>query len=156
MGIDPGLRNTGIGVIEVDSDKKDLNISFMKLIETESDEPDYKRLFKIYSDIFRVIEEISPDVSAMENIYLDRSHPSSGLGVAYAKGAVSIALAQKNIKLYEYEPMEVKLAITGNGRASKEQVRKMILSRLSLDKKISQHICDALASALCHIQREVI
>jgi len=156
MGIDPGLRNTGIGVIEIDNkdDKKNIKISFMELIETESNISDYKRLYKIYSNIVRIIEVISPDVSAMENIYLDRAHPSSGLSVAYAKGAISIALAQKEINLYEYEPMEVKLAITGNGRASKEQVRKMIINRLGIDIKTPQHICDALAVALCYVQRE--
>ncbi|MGQ9706471.1 MAG: crossover junction endodeoxyribonuclease RuvC [bacterium] len=155
MGIDPGIRNTGIGVIKVDNKEKDkINIALIKLIETDSVLPDYKRLFMIYSNVCEIISNISPDVSAMENIYLDRIHPSSGLGIAYAKGAIIIALAKKDIKLYEYEPMEVKLAITGNGRASKEQVRKMIVDRLKIDTKTPHHICDALAVALCYIQRE--
>ncbi|HEC80168.1 MAG: Holliday junction resolvase [Candidatus Coatesbacteria bacterium] len=153
MGIDPGLANTGLGIIEFNESEGIVSIT-SDVINTRTIDLEYKRLYKIYSKMIDIIDHTKPHIASMENVFVDRSTMSSGIGVAYAKSAIAVALAQRDIALFEYEPSTIKMAITGNGRASKEQVRRMVKQRLGISERVTQHVCDALASALCHIQRE--
>lgn len=149
MGIDPGLANTGFGVVDVENNK--LKFVSYGVIETRADESHEIRLLAIYNRLCAVIEEFMPDVAEMETLYFARN-TSSALAVAEAKGVISLCFAQKNIPLFAYTPNQIKYSVTGTRNADKETVQNCVKLLLKLkDIPKPDHASDALAGAITHI-----
>lgn len=158
LGIDPGLNITGYGVIEQNGET--ITVHEAGVVRTNTDESMEKRLLSIGRDIESVIEQFQPDAIAIEELYSHYKHPRTAIIMGHARGIVFMKAAQANIRVYPYASTKVKNALTGNGRASKQQVQHMICSTLSLDSVPEPpDVADALAVALCHIrtiQREQV
>jgi len=148
LGIDPGSRLTGYGVIKTDGQSHTYVAS--GCIRTPTGEmPD--RLSVIYHDISEVIQQYRPEEAAIENIFICKN-PSSALKLGHARGAALVALASSGLLISEYAPRLVKQAIVGYGAAQKSQVQHMICIMLKLSDVPQADAADALAVALCHAQ----
>lgn len=149
IGIDPGLANTGWGIIESDGIRfKYINHG---TIETNNKSDSNQRLTYIYSRLDEILEEYKPTHGGVETLYFAKN-VSSALPVAQARGVQLLALGHKNIVTGEYTPIQIKQAVVGNGRADKKQVQEMVKLLLKL-KEIPKpdHAADALAAAICHV-----
>ena len=108
------------------------------------------RLVMIHERIREVIEAYQPEAGAVEKVFMAKN-PQSALVLGQARGSALLALAQSELDLSEYSALEIKRAVTGTGRATKEQVQHMIRVLLGMDRKPPQDAADALACAICHI-----
>ena len=149
LGIDPGLANTGFGVVDF-CDGRYRMVSY-GCITTKSDQPHGERLLTIYSRLCAVIDEFQPDEAGMETLYFARN-VTSAMGVAEARGVVTLCLAQHNIPLGEYQPNQIKQAVTGTASADKELVERYVKILLGLKTEPKpDHAADALAGAITHL-----
>ena len=149
LGIDPGLANTGFGIIDFANGRYRM-VSY-GCISTDANAPHGERLMKIYSNLCAVIDEFRPDESGMETLYFARN-VSSAMGVAEARGVVTLCLAQHGIKLGEYTPNQIKQAVCGTTSADKALVEKYVKILLGLEVEPKpDHAADALAGAITHI-----
>ena len=149
LGIDPGLANTGFGVVDFCEGRYRM-VSY-GCITTKADQPHGERLLTIYSRLCAVIDEFQPDEAGMETLYFSRN-VTSAMGVAEARGVVTLCLAQHNIKLGEYQPNQIKLAVTGTAAADKELVERYVKILLGLKTQPKpDHAADALAGAITHL-----
>ncbi|MGN0731503.1 MAG: crossover junction endodeoxyribonuclease RuvC [Treponema sp.] len=149
LGIDPGLANTGFGVIDFYNGRYRM-VSY-GAITTESAEPHSQRLLTIYNRLCAVIDEFKPTEAGMETLYFAKN-VSSAMGVSEARGVVSLCLAQHCIELAEYTPNQIKKAVSGNTTADKELVQKYVQLLLGLSEVPSpDHAADALACAITHV-----
>ncbi len=157
LGIDPGSRHTGYGVVAVDGNRQQmLEYGVLHLDTTDDHE---LRLKRIYDRITQVIERTLPDECAIEMPVYGRN-PQSMLKLGRAQAAAMLAVLNRQIPVTEYTPKQVKKSVTGNGNAAKEQVRYMVRAILSIDdehdpklEKLLLDAADALAVGLCHAHR---
>lgn len=148
MGIDPGLANTGYGVIEFTGSQSRLVIAGD--IVTGSREPLAQRLRTIHDGLAQIIATWRPEVVALESLFFC-TNVRTAIAVAQARGVAVLATAVSGVSLAEYSPLEIKLAVAGYGKATKEQVQKMVRALLGMaDAPKTSHSADALAVALCH------
>ncbi len=148
LGIDPGSRITGFGVVElVGQDFRYLASGCLRL--QASDLP--RRLAEIFHGMTQVIEDHAPDEVAIEQVFVKRN-VASALKLGQARGAAICAAVHRGLEVGEYAPAAVKQAVVGQGRASKEQVQYMVALRLGLSGLPQEDAADALAIALCHGQ----
>ncbi|MDA3850314.1 MAG: crossover junction endodeoxyribonuclease RuvC [Spirochaetaceae bacterium] len=153
LGIDPGLANTGWGVVESQGNR--MRCLGMGTIKTKAKEPMAQRLNDIYSEIILKLDEYKPAVMAVETLFFSKNS-SSAMAVAHARGVALLASQRRNVLLKEYNPNEIKQAVVGMGRADKKQVESMVKLLLgSSVSKGSDHAMDALASAICCINNGV-
>jgi crossover junction endodeoxyribonuclease RuvC len=148
LGIDPGLKHTGCGIIEqVGKEIRYLNSG---TIDTEAEMKFPDRLLKIYTEVEKVILEYKPDAMAVEqSIYAQ--NVSIALKLGHARGMAILAAARNHLEIGEYPPKKIKSSITGNGSASKEQVKFMVANLLKITPNmLSFDSSDALAAAICH------
>jgi crossover junction endodeoxyribonuclease RuvC len=151
LGIDPGLASIGWGI--VDSNRNQLSHVARGTIKTSGKDNTSNRLKFIYTEIMGIIEQYHPDQAALETLYFAKN-VSSALPVAQARGVQVLACAHGGLPVGEYSPLEIKQAVVGNGRAEKQQVESMVYLLLGLrEKEKSDHATDALAAAICHINR---
>lgn len=152
LGVDPGLSAMGYGVIERVNDR--LALADAATITTTARLPYPERLKKLHEGIMEVLCRHQPEVLVMEKpIYCQNMKTALILG--QAGGMAILAAVTQKVELVEFTPLEVKKAITGNGRAGKEQVQKMVKVLLSLQElPADEHISDALACALCYAHSE--
>lgn len=149
LGIDPGLANTGFGVVDYYNGRYRM-VSY-GCITTKSDEPHGQRLMKIYTNLCAIIDEFKPTEAAMESLYFAKN-ASSAMTVSEAKGVVTLCLAQHGIELKEYRPVQIKQAVTGSVQADKELVEKYVKILLGLEVEPKpDHAADALAGAITHL-----
>lgn len=149
LGIDPGLANTGFGVVDFYEGKYRM-VSY-GCITTKADEPLGQRLLKISSHIQKVIDEFSPSEAGMEELFFAKN-VTSAIAVAEAKGVCTLVLAQNCIPLTEYKPNQIKQAVTGMVKAEKDLVQRYVKLLLGLEKEPKpDHAADALAAAITHI-----
>ena len=147
LGIDPGLNNTGWGIITKEQNK--LFFISSGVIKIDSKLSIEKRLSLIFNELNKIITLYKPDECAIENIFVNNNNLSSlKLGYARATAILTIGLAQKSF--FEYAPNLVKKATVGKGMASKEQVQYMVNIILPKAKVTNEHAADALAVAICH------
>lgn len=147
LGFDPGLANTGWGVLDADSSRfKTVDYG---TITTPSDISAGKRLEIIYSRAVEIIQHYSPDFAGIESLYFAKNIKSA-FPVAQAKGVLLLSLAQQQIRTFEFTPLQIKQSITGSGRAEKEQVQELLKILLGL-KSVPKpdHAADALGAAVC-------
>src|SRR3989338_6057685 len=122
LGIDPGTATTGYGVIQKSKDLKCLGYGTIK---TSPDSPPAERLKKINKELNGLIKKHCPKVLAVENVYFFKNFKTA-LPVSQAKGVILLTAAKKNIPVFEFTPLQVKMAVAGYGRAEKGQVQKMV------------------------------
>lgn len=146
LGIDPGSRATGYGVIDSDGSRSRHVAS--GCIRTTG-EQFTERLGEIFLGIRQVIDAHQPDQVAIEQVFVSKN-PSSALKLGQARGAAIAAAVTLSLPVHEYTPRSVKQALVGSGGADKEQVQHMIRILLSLQQKMGLDESDALAIALCH------
>lgn len=146
LGIDPGLRVTGFGVI----DKRGATLRYVTsgCIRTPGSELP-ERLAAILDGLAQVIAEHRPAQAAVERVFVN-VNPSSTLALGQARGAAISALVLKRLPVSEYTALQVKQAVVGTGHARKEQVQSMVRRLLSLPGDPSPDAADALACAICH------
>lgn len=148
IGIDPGLANTGWGVIETRGSL--MRARAYGCIHTGADEPLNLRLGRICADISEVIGRYGPTSVSIEDIFFGQNTRSAIL-TAQARGAALVACAQCGVDVGSYTPMQIKQAVVGTGAADKRQVTYMVRSVLALDHDPKpDHCADALAAAVCH------
>jgi crossover junction endodeoxyribonuclease RuvC len=144
LGIDPGLENTGWGVVENN-----------KLVEcgvilTNNKDKSEERLEKIFEEIQKIIKKYKVEEVAIESLFFAKN-VRSAMAVAEAIGVIKVAAKNLGKPIFEYTPLQIKIALVGYGRAEKEQVELMVRDCLSLEEAISpSHASDAVATALTH------
>lgn len=150
LGIDPGTNVMGYAIIGVINKKPQLEA--MGVIELSRFESHYLRLKRIYSRVQSIVDQYLPDELAIEAPFFGKNVQSM-LKLGRAQGVAMAAVLSRDIPITEYEPRKIKMAITGNGAASKEQVKEMLKRILKInDKNMPDKLdaTDALAAALCH------
>lgn len=148
FGVDPGTRVTGYGVIKVDGNRYEL-LDY-GCIRPPANEKLSDRYLIIHDGIAELLERFCPDAVAVEAQYVHKN-VQSAIKLGMARGVILIAAKKKKIPIHEYYPTQAKLAVVGNGRASKHQVQRMIQSLLSLSTLPEpEDASDALAIAICH------
>ena len=148
LGFDPGTATTGYGV--VDSQGNRLVHVAHGVISTPAHAPFADRLQTIHEEAVRLIREFGPDAVAIEELYF-KQNVTTGIGVAQARGVLALAAAQADLPIGEFSPSEAKLALTGDGKADKRQMKEMIRILLNLDEYPKPDAADALGLAICQI-----
>jgi crossover junction endodeoxyribonuclease RuvC len=149
LGIDPGLQVTGYALVET----KGPRVRVVEAGVVRSDErcPLAERIRKIYNAARDIVRELGPDAIAVEDLYSHYRHPVTAILMGHARGVVFLAAAEAGVPVVSYGATRIKKALTGEGRASKEQVQRMVQSTLRLPKLPQPpDVADALAVALCH------
>jgi crossover junction endodeoxyribonuclease RuvC len=151
LGIDPGLANTGYGVVAQRAGR--LVALDGGVVETPAGLPAERRLSSIHGAIAALIEEHGPDSMALEELYFGQN-ARSAFAVGQARGVVMLAAGQRGIPCSGYTPQQVKGSVCGSGRAEKDQVARMVATLLGLaETPRPDHATDALAVAICHASR---
>ena len=150
MGIDPGVRVTGYAVLLKNG--RDVTIRAGGIIRPNIKQNFSLRIYNIFSNIRELIRTYNANEIAIERLFTVYSHPGTAIQMAHARGAVLCAAGEAGIKVVSIAATHIKKAITGNGRASKEQMQKAMMIRLKL-KEIPEpaDLSDALAIAYCRI-----
>jgi|SRR5689334_6490739 crossover junction endodeoxyribonuclease RuvC len=149
LGIDCGSRITGYGVI----DTRGSDCMFVRCgaIRSKVSDPLAIRLRSIYNGIAELIRDVQPEAAAFENLFY-ASNVQSALKLGHVRGVSMFAAAEANLPVFEYSPLEVKSAVTGYGRAEKNQVQQMVRALLKLNALPQPYdASDALAVAICHV-----
>lgn len=148
LGIDPGSRLTGFGVIEWQGNSPVyITSGCIRVTEKEI----AGRLGEIFTGIQQIVAEYQPELVSVEKVFVHRN-VDSALKLGQARGAaICAAMQQPEIEMFEYSPTQIKKAIVGKGHASKEQVQHMVKVLLNLPGTPQEDAADALAAALCHV-----
>jgi crossover junction endodeoxyribonuclease RuvC len=152
LGIDPGSGIIGFGLVEKNSNLKLVDAG---IIRTTIGDSDASRLLELYISMKELVHEFKPDVASVEKLFFAQN-VTTAMSVAQARGVILLALAEEDIPIYEYTPLQIKMAMTGYGRATKAQIQEMVRVQLGLKKKPSpDDAADALAVALTHVANGV-
>jgi crossover junction endodeoxyribonuclease RuvC len=151
LGIDPGSLVTGWGVVEVEANK--LRYQAHGTIATSAAHGLAERLSHIYRGLHEIIEACHPTAVSLEKVFFSRN-AQSALKLGQARGVALLAAAEHRLQIAEYSAAEIKVAVVGYGRATKEQVQKMVGALLSVRGAMRADAADALAAAICHVHRE--
>ncbi|HKY09047.1 MAG TPA: crossover junction endodeoxyribonuclease RuvC [Candidatus Binatia bacterium] len=149
LGIDPGSLVTGWGLVEVDSNQLHCR-AHGTIVGSASSLAD--RLSQIYRNLQEIIERHHPTAVSLEKVFFSRN-VQSALKLGQARGVALLAAAEHRIGVAEYSAAEIKVAVVGYGRATKEQVQKMVGALLCVRGAMRADAADALAAAICHIHR---
>ena len=148
LGIDPGFAIVGWGVIEYEASR--FRVVGYGSIQTPAGMKLEDRLAAVYKELVEIIDKFTPDAMAVEELFFN-TNLKTGIKVAQARGVILLAAVNKGIELAEYTPLQVKQAVTGYGRAEKNQVITMVTMLLGLAKPPKpDDTADALAIAVCH------
>ena len=147
LGIDPGLRTTGFGVIDVQGQK--LRYVASGCIKSNGDQQLPERLHTLFTGVSDVIATYQPQVAAVEQVF-SNVNPQSTLLLGQARGAAITALVAQQLAVSEYTALQVKQSVVGHGKAAKAQVQHMVKRLLSISGDPSADAADALAAAIAH------
>ena len=147
LGIDPGSRVTGYGVIKAQGSNQDYIAS--GCIRTRDKAPLPEKLAEIYAGVTELINEYQPEEFAIEKVFMSKS-ADSALKLGQARGVAIVAAVNLGLPVFEYEARKIKQAVTGTGAATKVQVQHMVQSLLRLSGTPQSDAADALGIALCH------
>ncbi|HKJ04892.1 MAG TPA: crossover junction endodeoxyribonuclease RuvC [Geopsychrobacteraceae bacterium] len=147
LGIDPGSRVTGYGLIQQQGNR--LIHLDNGAIFTRSDDELAVRLQRIYRELIRLIAEFHPEAVAVEQVFMAKN-PASALKLGHARGVALLAGIEAELPVSEYSALQVKSAVVGYGRAAKQQVQQMTRTLLNLPEIAQEDAADALAVAICH------
>ena len=151
LGIDPGSLTTGFGIIDTDGS----NHLFVTkgIVSTRGEGSFPAKLRILYRGVLKVIDEFQPEQVVVESLFF-ATNAKSALKLGHVRGVVLLAGVERQLKVFEYSPLEVKQAVVGYGRADKMQVQKMVTTLLRLETEPEPHdVADALAIAICHAHR---
>ena len=146
LGIDPGSRITGYGLIR--ENKQQLQYIDSGCIRTSEGEFS-QRLLQIFNGVCQLMEKFSPDEVAIEQVFMHQN-PNSALKLGHARGVAMVACASHRMNMSEYSAREVKQSVSGYGAAQKSQVKQMVINLLMLTSSPQADAADALAIAICH------
>ncbi|MEM8594279.1 MAG: crossover junction endodeoxyribonuclease RuvC [Pseudomonadota bacterium] len=146
LGIDPGSRITGYGVVQSESGRQTyIDCGCIRL----GDVPLADRLLVLFDSLNQVIAQHQPDIMSVEQVFLAKN-ASSALVLGHARGVAMLAGTHNGLDVHEYSAKQIKRAVVGTGAAQKSQVQHMVTLLLSLSGKPKEDAADALAAALCH------
>ncbi len=151
LGIDPGTATTGYGVVR--NENNNFYCLDYGVITTDKGLPPSRRLYSLSKEILSLIKKYSPDVVGIESLYFFKNLKTV-IPVSQAKGVIMVTVEKEKIPLYEFTPLEVKMGITGYGKADKNQIQEM--TKLILNLKEKPHpddAADGLAIAICGINK---
>ncbi len=149
LGIDPGLGITGYGLIDACGN----NVKLMEagIIRSDAKDKIEKRIASIYKKVMNLIKDTLPEAVVLEELYSHYKHPKTSILMAHARGAICLAVEHQDVLLVNYPTTKIKKAITGHGRASKEQMQRTVTSLLGLKNPPEPvDVTDALALAITH------
>ena len=147
LGIDPGLADTGFGIIKKNGSK--LEMIDYGCIKTKAQTPTEIRLTEIFQALENVIKKYQPKVISVEQLFFAKN-VKTALSVGQARGVIILTAGKNKLVVTEFTPLQIKMALTSYGRASKQQVQDMVKVVLGLDKiPKPNHAADALAAAIC-------
>jgi crossover junction endodeoxyribonuclease RuvC len=150
LGIDPGTASTGFGLIR-ENEQGDLTVVDFGVVRTASKLAMPQRLLQIYQQLGEIIADHQPDSGAVEKLFFQRN-VRTAISVGQGRGVALLALAQAEIPVVEYTPLEIKQAVSGYGKADKHQMQRMVRALLELDEvPRPDDAADALAVAICHL-----
>ena len=148
LGIDPGLQVCGYACLETDADREKLIEA--GVIRTAGGSEIQEKLNRIAEDIQSLLNTFKPDVVAVEELYAHYAHPRTAILMGHARGVILQKCAEAGVEVKSFSATRIKKSITGNGRASKEQIQRTIQTILSLPKLPEPNdVADAIATALC-------
>jgi crossover junction endodeoxyribonuclease RuvC len=148
IGIDPGMANTGFGVVRTAGER--MVALDGGVIDTATDQPVEKRLAKLHEALGELIRWHEPKAMALEDLFFNRN-VASALSVGQARGVAMLAAAEQGLPCFDYTPQAVKKAVCGSGSADKSQIQRMVASLLGLpEPPAPDHAADAFAVAICH------
>lgn len=150
IGIDPGTAIVGYGV--VDYNDNEINLVASGSVQTPKNVSDAQRLAEISGDLTEIINRYSPDIASVEKLFFFKNQKTV-ISVAQSRGVILSVLAKNQIPVYEYTPMQIKLSVTGYGKATKDDVAEMVRKMINYDyfPKLDD-TADAIAMAVCHIR----
>lgn len=150
LGIDPGLANVGWAILDNRSSIMDHRLVDWGVVETDRKDISANRLAKIYEEIGGLIKKHRVEEVAIENLFFAKN-AKSAIKVAEVIGVIKVCGCKNELKVFEYTPLQVKMALVGYGRAEKGQVEIMVRQELGLEEAIRpSHASDAVAVALIH------
>lgn len=148
LGIDPGFATLGFGVI--DQQNNQLQVVDFGVIETTTQYPFPQRLYQIHQQVTDILIKHSPDVVSVEELFFSKN-VKTAIQVGQVRGVILLTAVQNGIEIKEYTPLQIKLAVVGYGRATKDQIQKMVKVLLKLSQVPKpDDAADALAVAICH------
>ncbi len=148
LGVDPGSRITGFGLI--DAEKLKFSYIASGCIRTKGEL--IERITTIFEGISKIVVKYQPDIVVIERAFMrpDRPNPDAAIKLGHARGAIISAVGSRGITIVEYSPNQIKKSVVGKGHALKEQVGYMVRESLKLNKTPQEDASDALAGAICH------
>ena len=147
LGIDPGSRKTGYGLIEHSGNKsRHLDSGFIRLNEKETL---IERLLMLSTELEKIIDRLNPNCGAIEKIFYAKN-AQSALSLAHARGVILLKFSEKQLPIHEYQALKVKQTVVGAGRADKGQIKHMVKILLKINDSLQEDQADALAVALTH------
>lgn len=155
LGVDPGLVQTGWGLVN-SFGSGEVSHEGSGIIKTSPEDAISERMSVIYRELDEIIKRHRPEVMVIEKLYSHYKHPTTSILMGHARGVVCLAAGMNGLRLVNYPATHIKKCVTGNGRARKEQVQRMITMFLDLaDEPVTFDASDALAAALTFIRSEV-
>ena len=154
IGIDPGFAIVGYGVLKYEGNR--FTVLGYGRITTDAATPFPLRLLTIHDELNALIDHFKPDCVAVEQLYFNRN-AKTAISVAQGRGAIVLTAAKHGVAIYEYTPLQIKMAVTGYGQADKAQIQHMVKTLLNLrGEPKSDDVADALAAAICHAHSSVL
>lgn len=147
LGLDPGLRNTGWGIIEASANR--LTHVANGVVRSDAGADIDRRLLQLHEGVWEILGRFHPDEAAIEETFVNRN-PESTLKLGLARGAIVVAPARAGLTVSEYAPNRVKKSVVGVGHANKDQVQMMVARLLPGARVAGPDAADALAVAICH------
>ena len=147
LGIDPGSRKTGFGIIRIDRNQPSYVTS--GTIQLPVKEPLGARLKVLFESLSEIIATHQPTVAVIESVFMAKS-ADSALKLGHARGAAMVACVMNDLEVYEYAARQIKQSVVGTGAATKQQIQHMVTVLLGLSAEPAEDAADGLAAALCH------
>ena len=154
LGIDPGLRRTGYACVKINARGGEPTLVEAGVLRIATTGPLHARLLQIRTELLEVLADFKPDHAAVETLFSHVKHAQTAIIMGHARGVLLATMAEKKLLITEFAPKEVKRAVTGNGNASKEQVRRAVMAQCGLRTLKGPHdASDAIAIALTAARR---
>lgn len=149
IGIDPGIEKTGIGIVELKN--QNFNLVLHQLIRTSSKDSNGSRIKKIYDDLSAILKNNKIDSASIEKLFFSKNVKTAMI-VSEVRGIILLALAQNNIPINEYTPLQLKQGLVGYGRGEKRQVQEVVKLILNIkDMNLQDDVADGIALAILHL-----
>ena len=154
LGIDPGLRRTGYACVKISARSVEPTLIEAGVLRIATTGPLHVRLLQIRTELLEVLTDLKPDHAAVETLFSHVKHAQTAIIMGHARGVLLATLAEKHLHITEFAPKEVKRSVTGNGNATKEQVRRAVMAQCGLRTLKGPHdASDAMAIALTAARR---